>query len=330
VSHITRIAQIGAGSLGTRRVLPSIRRHDAELVGICDLEIERAQRAAKRFGIDGVFSDYWEMIDATRPDGVVICIGPVAHQELAPEVMRLGCHVYTEKPPSATAAQARRVAEVSRETGKMCMTAFKKRFSPAYTKAKAVIESDDFAPASLLSIDYASGPYANPPDDPRRQFLLDFAIHIIDLSRYLFGEVAEVNARQRGLDSYAVLLAFESGAVGTLALTCHRDWGVSTEKVELTGAAGHFISIEDSSVMTYYRGREVAARHRATFFTAGADSLVETGFAGEMGEFIAAIEERRQPESSIESSYRSMALYEAIRDSAETQEPILLRDGQRR
>ncbi|MFQ5809526.1 MAG: Gfo/Idh/MocA family oxidoreductase, partial [Armatimonadota bacterium] len=152
----------------------------------------------------------------------------------------------------------------------------------------------------------------------------------IDLSRFLFGDVAEVNARQQGLDSYAVMLSFESGAVGTLALTCHRAWAVSTEKVELTGAPGHFISLEDSSVMTYYREGEIAAHHKATFFTAGADSLVETGFAGEMGEFVGAIEEDRQPESSIESSYRSMVLYEAIRDSAEAQRPVLLEDGQRR
>lgn len=324
-----RIAQIGAGSLGTRRVLPSVRQHDADLVGICDLEIEKAQRAAKRFGIEGVFTDYREMIQATRPDGVVICIGPVAHQELAPEVMRLGCHVYTEKPPSATADQAKRVADVSRETGKICMTAFKKRFAPAYTKAKAIMDSEEFAPPALLSIDYASGPYENPPDDPRRQFLLDFAIHIIDLSRYLFGEVAEVNVRKQELDSYAVLLQFENGAVGTLALTCHRTFRVSTEKVELTGAPGHFISLEDSSVMTYYRDDQIAAHHKATFFTAGADSLVETGFAGEMGEFIAAIAEDRQPESSIESSYRSMVLYEAIRDSAESGEPVLLKGGER-
>jgi UDP-N-acetylglucosamine 3-dehydrogenase len=324
-----RIAQIGAGGLGTRRVLPSIRRHEADLVGICDLEIEKAQRAARRFGIEGVFTDYREMIEATQPDGVVICIGPEAHQELAREVMQLGCHVYTEKPPSTAAEQARAVAEVSRETGKTCMTAFKKRFSPAYVKAKAIIDSDDFAPPALLSIDYASGPYENPPDNPRRQFLCDFAIHIIDLSRFLFGEVAEVNARKQELASYAVMLRYESGAVGTLALTCNRAWAVSTEKVELTGAAGHFISLEDSSVMTYYSDGQIAANHKATFFTAGADSLVETGFAGEMGEFIAAIAEDRQPRSNIESSYRSMVLYEAIRDSAVTEEPVLLEGGEK-
>ena len=327
---MVRLAQIGAGSLGTRRVLPSVRRHDAELVGICDLEIGKAEAAARRFGIQRALTDYRDMIEATRPDGVIICIGPAAHQELAPEVMRLGCHAYTEKPPSVTAEQAKRVAQVSRETGKICMTAFKKRFAPAYTKAKAIVESEDFAPPALLSIDYASGPYANPPDDPRRQFLLDFAIHIIDLSRFLFGEVAELNARRQDQDSYAVLLTFRSGALGALALTCHRDFGVSTEKVELTGAPGHFISIEDSSVMTYYRGREIAAHHRPAFFTAGADSLAETGFAGEMGEFIAAIEEGRAPESSIESSYRSMVLYEAIRDAADTQQPVLLREGERK
>ena len=50
----------------------------------------------------------------------------------------------------------------------------------------------------------------------------------------------------------------------------------------------------------------------------GADSLIETGFAGEFVEFVEfvdAIRDGRQPESRIESAYQTMCHYEAIRDS---------------
>jgi predicted dehydrogenase len=209
------------------------------------------------------------------------------------------------------------VRDASRRTGKLCVTAFKKRYAPAYVKAKAIVESAEFGAPHLLSIDYASGPYRNLPDNPRSWFLLDFAIHIIDLSRYLFGEVAEVFAWERQQTAYAVTLRFASGAVGTLALTSHRDYAVSTEKVELTGGQGRMLSLANSVELTYWQDREIRAWHSPSFSTAGGDSLVETGFQGELAAFVAACRGGPEPPSSIASSYRTMLLYEAIKQSAE-------------
>jgi predicted dehydrogenase len=112
--------------------------------------------------------------------------------------------------------------------------------------------------------------------------------------------------------------------VGTLAMSCHRDWRVSTEKLEATGAQGQFLSLNNSIQMVRYAGNTIAAWHDVSFSTAGGDSLVETGFERELEEFVAAVRERRQPESSIESSYRTMLLYEAIAHSARQRRPVLV------
>src|SRR5690349_5571451 len=133
--------------------------------------------------------------------------------------MEAGLPVYTEKPPAATAAEARGMWEASRRLGVTCMTGFKKRFAPAYRAARAAIEDPAFGAPSLLAASVGSGPYRNDPADPSSQFLLDFGIHAIDLARYLLGDVAEVTARRQGDDSYAVTLAYASGAVGVLALS---------------------------------------------------------------------------------------------------------------
>jgi predicted dehydrogenase len=230
--------------------------------------------------------------------------------------MEAGLPVYTEKPPAVTAAGARRVLETSRRTGRLCVTAFKKRYAPAYTKARAIVRGPDFGPAHLLSIDYASGPYRNDPANPRSWFLLDFGLHIIDLARFLCGEVAEVFAWERQRTAYAVCLRFASGALGTLALTSHRDYAVSTEKVELTGGQGRMLSVANSVELTYWQDREIRAWHSPSFSTAGGDSLVETGFQGELAAFVAACRGGPEPPSAIASSYRTMLLYEAIAESA--------------
>ena len=219
-----RLGIIGAGYLSSARIYPCLHTLPVELAAVCDLDADRAERTARRFGAGAVFSDHRRMLAEAPLDAVIVCVGPAQHAELAIEVMQAGYPVYTEKPPALSAAGAREVLETSRRCDAICMTGFKKRFAPVYRAARAALDDAQFGGASLLSIDYASGAYRNDPADPASQFLLDFGIHVIDLARFLLGEVAEISARRQGYDTYAITLAFASGALGVLALSGRRSW----------------------------------------------------------------------------------------------------------
>ena len=313
-----RLGMIGAGNLASRRLYPVLHSiPNLVLAAVCDLDEAKAKRNAQKFGGERAFTNHRTMLAEANLDAVVVCVDPRVHESLSIEVMEAGLPVYTEKPPAVTAAGARRVLETSQRTGKLCVTAFKKRYAPAYVKARTIVNSADFGAPHLLSIDYASGPYDNDPENPRRWFLLDFCIHIIDLTRFLFGEVAEVFAWERERTAYAVSLRFVNGAVGTLAMTSHRDYAVSTEKVELTGGQGRMVTMSNSVELTYWQDKEIRAWHSPSFSTSGGDSLLETGFQPELASFVEACRGGQKPPSSIESSYRTMLLYEAIKRSAE-------------
>lgn len=213
-----RLGIIGAGYLSSARIYPCLHTLPVRLAAVCDLDIELARHHARRFGGEAVFSDHRSMLAEADLDAVIVCVGPAQHAALAIEIMEAGHPVYTEKPPALSAADAREVLETSRRCGAICMTGFKKRFAPVYRAARAAVDDEAFGGASLLSIDYASGSYRNDPADPRSQFLLDFGIHVIDLARYLIGEVAQVSAHRRGYDTYVATLEFASGALGVLAL----------------------------------------------------------------------------------------------------------------
>lgn len=323
-----RLGIIGAGRLASSRMYPCLHTLPVTLAAVCDLDRTKAERNVAKFGGRAVYTDYTQMLAKESLDAVLICVGPEAHAPLAISVMEAGLPVYTEKPPAVTAAEAREMMRTSRRTGQICMTGFKKRFAPAYRKAKAAATSAAFGGPSLLSVDYACGPtYTNDPDNPRSQFLLDFTVHILDLARFLAGEVAEVYATTRDRLTYAVHLRFTNGALGTLALCANRDWTVPTEKVELTGGPGQFLHVDNSVSYVRYTGAEIAEWHSPSFSTARGDSLVETGFQGELAEFLAAVREGREPESSITSSYETMRLYEAIRDSAESGRVVAIAHG---
>ena len=313
--NLLRIAIVGAGSLSSRRIYPYIGAAGAQLVGVCDLDRAKAERNAALWG-GTPYDDMEAMLDAERPDGAIICIGPEAHAELAPVVMRRGIPVYTEKPPAVTAADALAAARVSKETGVLCTTAFKKRYNVAYNRARDFIA--EFPPSDLyaLSIDYAGAQYDH--SSPRRLLLLDFAIHAIDLSGYLFGDAAEVFAFSKGLDAYAVSVRYTSGAVGSFDFNCGRSFGIPTEEVEITARGGNFMSIHNSSSWRIAReGKCVEWREPPTFTSAG-DSGNETGHLAELVDFVAAVREGRSTRSCIAESYKSMVILEAIAESAAT------------
>jgi myo-inositol 2-dehydrogenase/D-chiro-inositol 1-dehydrogenase len=333
-----RLGIIGAGSLASGRIYPCLHLLPARLAAVCDHDETRARRVALAFGAEHVYLDHRTMLAQADLDAVVVCVGALGHPELAIEVLEAGLPVYTEKPPAVTAADVLRVVETSRRTGQICMTAFCKRFAPAYRRAHDAVHSEAFGTPSLLMIDWCSGPwYTGKPDnhvvgwftrDPnstRTWFLLDFAIHMIDMARYLFGEVAEVSARRREEQAYAVTLSFANGAVGTLGCTQDRGTLESfrlTERVEVTGSSGQSISIPHAGKMVRYDGGAVVEAYETAF--AVTDSLVEQGYVGELQEFLAAVRERREPEASIESSYRTMLLYEAIERSADERAAVQL------
>jgi predicted dehydrogenase len=314
-----RICIIGAGALSSRRIYPYIGTAGAELVGVCDLDTERAERNARRFG-GTPYNDLEIMLADQKPDGVMICIGPDQHAELAKKVLRLGYPVYTEKPPAMTSQAAFEVARVAKETGLLCTTAFKKRYNVVYSQAKKFI--DEFPPDDLysISIDYCSAQYQN--NTPRRIFLFDFTIHIIDLTHYLFGDVEAVFAFSKGLDAYAVSLRFANGAVGSLHLNDGRSFQIPTEEVEITARGGNFMTVHNSSIWKISRESKPAEWREPPTFTSSGDSGHDTGHLAEIEDYFKALQENRTTRSNIYESYKSMVLYEAIKKSSETGEVV--------
>ena len=316
-----RVCIVGAGSLATRRIYPYIGAAGGQLVGVCDLDRERAERNARRFG-GTAYTDMEAMLDAEHPDAAIICIGPEQHAALAPVVLRRRIPVYTEKPPAPDAAGALEVARAARRAGVLCMTAFKKRYALAYRRAKQWIDS--FAPSELfaISVDYASAQYAN--DSPRRSFLLDFAIHAIDLVGYLFGQAEEVFCFAKGADAYAVSLRFATGAVGSLNLNDGRSFAVPTEEVEITARGGNFMTVHNSCCWRITENGKCTEWREPPTFTSAGDSGNDTGHLAEICEFLSAIRAGGPTPSAIYESYKSMVLLEGIARSAETGKVVRL------
>jgi predicted dehydrogenase len=314
-----RLCIVGAGWLSTQRIYPYIGAAGAQIVGVCDLDSERAERNARRFG-GKPYADVARMLAEQKPDGLVVCVGPEAHSTLAKLALNLGYPVYTEKPPALCSADALEVARVARKAGLLCTTAFKKRYSQAYTRAKQWIEQRPAGDLLSLSFDYCSAYYDNKPP---RTLLSDFSIHVIDLTLYLFGDVESVFAFTKDHHAYAVALRFANGAVGTLTMNDGRSFSIPTEEVEISARDGCFMTVHNSSAWRITEKNQPSEWREPPTFTSMGDSGRETGHLAEIEDFVAALREgRRTTRSEIYESYKTMVLYEAIKLASETGEVV--------
>jgi predicted dehydrogenase len=312
-----RVAVIGCGRHSTNNTLPSLRFTELDLVGVCDVREEAARRCAKRFGAPRVEVDYRRLLDPKEVDGVLVVVHASLHDKIAVEAMRAGLHVYTEKPPALSAAETLACARVARATGRICMTAFKKRYAPTYQAARKIIQEEMAPGGRHLEYTYNFSYYHVGATDAASVFLLDAGIHAIDAVRFFMGEVTALATFQSGSDgieSYAVALRLEDGSVGTLNLSSR---GTAARPHELLKVTGSRITVLVENVvdMQVYRHEGPTEVLRPSYVGSGNWTEVTTGFAGEAQAFEAAMRDGTVPVSNIESSYRSMALFEAIRAS---------------
>ena len=140
-----RVALVGTGHRGAgtwgKELLANCGEW-VELVGLCDRNSMRLERARAAIGVDApVFADCAEMLAATRPDTLVVTSRDDTHADLIVAALEAGVDVISEKPMATTAAACRRILDAERRTGRRVDVAFNYRFSPTARAIKELLLS---------------------------------------------------------------------------------------------------------------------------------------------------------------------------------------------
>ena len=126
-----RVAIIGCGGIANGKHMPSLSKIEAvEMVAFCDLVKERAEKAAKEYGTPDakVYTDYKELLKDESIDVVHVCTPNKSHADISVDALESGKHVMCEKPMAKTAADARRMVEAAKRTGKKLTIGYQNRF----------------------------------------------------------------------------------------------------------------------------------------------------------------------------------------------------------
>jgi len=253
-----RVCVIGMGPIGNRHA--DIYQADdlAELVGVCDINTERADASAARLGVPG-FHDAEAMLDALRPDLVSICTGGYEygsdHCLPAMQAFDRGCHVLCEKPLSNEVPRAREMVLKAREQGVCFGTNLNHRFTPPAATAKEWVAQGRLGDILFINMSMWIG---NPAESSPYFHLKALHPHTIDIMRYYCGEIARVRcfavkAPGRKIWSTAQFnMKFASGAVGHLTGSYDIIRGHPMERCEVAGTAGRFVLMDMYKELTFY------------------------------------------------------------------------------
>ncbi len=213
----SRFAAIGAGfwarfQLSAWREVPG-----ATLVAICDRERAKAEKLAGELGSPQVFDDPEKMLREVKPDFVDVITDRATHASLVRLAAAHGTPVIVQKPMAESLVEAEDLVRECRERRVPLFVHENWRWQSPIRELKRALDAADAGAVFRARITMVSGfpVFKNQPylKDADPFLIADMGVHILDMARFLFGEVKSiycqtrrVHADIRGEDVATILL----------------------------------------------------------------------------------------------------------------------------
>ena len=242
-----RYGLIGCGEIGRLRA-EGLRRSGRRLVAVSDIDAGRAACVAAGARVEGNWRD---LIQRPDVDAVIVSTPPSLHAEMTIAALRAGKHVLCEKPLARTAEECRAMVAAAEENRRFLATGFNYRFYPSVLKARELLDSgligkvDHIRSYAGYSASAHNHAWLHDAGVMGGGALRDNGIHLLDLTCYFLGDVAEAQGAGSGMiwgfpgceDNGCVLLRSREGAIATAQATWS-EWRGYRFQLEIAGERG--------------------------------------------------------------------------------------------
>ena len=293
-----RIALAGAGAFGEKH-LDGLKNIDGvEIASVISRRAEQAAEVAAKYGAPHSGTDLSDALARDDVDAVILCTPTQMHADQAIACMDAGKHVQVEIPLSDSWADAEAVQKKQQETGLVCMVGHTRRFNPSHQYVHNKIAAGELTIQQMdVQTYFFRRKNMNAKGEPRSwtdHLLWHHAAHTIDLFAYQTGKIVTANALQGprhpelgiAMDM-SIQLKSEAGAICTLSLSFNNDGPLGT----------FFRYIGDTATYIARYDDLVTGKEEPVDLTGVAVS--NNGIELQDREFIAAIREGREPNSSV-------------------------------
>ncbi len=211
MSKVLRVGVVGVGHLGFQHARIFHQLENSELVGVFDINFERAEFVAKRWKTKA----YRSLEDLLKDVEAISCVVPTSsHYEVGKEIISHGLHLFLEKPMTETVEQAEELVKLAKEKNVKLQVGHIERFNPAVLAVHKFIDSPKFIESHRLA-----------PFNPRGtdvDVVLDLMIHDLDLIIYYLGkepvkvEAVGVPVITKKVDIANARLEFDRGEIANV------------------------------------------------------------------------------------------------------------------
>jgi predicted dehydrogenase len=257
------------------------------LVAIAGRDETAVANAARRYGYERATTDWRELVadpaiglfDNGGPNGV--------HAEPTIAAAEAGKHVLCEKPLGRSAEEAYEIWRRVAATGVKHLCGFNYRFVPAVRLARELIEAGELGEIRHFRARYLQDwgddatldTWRFDPEDAGSGAMGDLATHVIDLGRFLVGELTALSALARAFvpgrrvdDAVEAVVEFERGAVGTIEATRLALGRRNALQWEINGSKGSlWFDLERMNELEVFRADGDRARGAKTVLVSEAD-----------------------------------------------------------
>lgn len=308
-----RIGVAGAnGAFGSKHLDALSQIDNVEIVAAMATSLDKANGVADKYSIPNRFDNYDDMLGMADLDAVILATPTQIHAEQGIKAMAAGKHVLIEIPMADTLADSEALVAKQKETGLVAMAGHVRRFNPSHQWVHNKIVAGELSIQQMdIQTYFFRRTNMNAKGEPRSwtdHLLWHHACHSIDLFRYQAGEdVTEVHAVQGPVHpdlgiamDMSILMKTESGKLCTLSLSFNNDGPL--------GSYFRYICDNGTYIASY---DDLFDGHNNQIDVSGVDVSLN-GIELIDREFVSAILDNREPNSSLQQCLPAMKIMHEI------------------
>lgn len=340
-----RIGLVGCGAISTQHLEAIAALEGLELAGVVSATADRARTVGQQWGVPW-FTRLEDLLGRDDLDAVTISTPSGLHPAQALAALESGRHVLVEKPIALSVADAEAVVGEGHTRGLTVATISQRRFEPAIRALHSAVGSGALGTVSLIM---AEGLYHRPQSyydsatwrgtrELDGGVLMNQAIHVVDLVRWIGGPVASVAAHMVTLghemeseDTACVSLRFRNGTLGNIVATTCASPEFPTE-LRVYGSRGHVRIVGEDAVEWDVVGIPVPEQPvdepvppgTGATRTWGTNAI---GYQRQYGDFVQAIRTGRPPAVTGEDGRNAVEVITAAYTAARSGRTVELAGG---
>jgi len=332
-----KVAIVGMGNIGNTHGRCYAADPRAEIVAVCDIIKERADRAAAAYGCPAYYSVKEMLARGGRIDCASMCTAGKEnggdHYTPTMELLGAGIPVLGEKPISNELDKARKMVALAKRKNLRYGIDLNHRFTPAARRAKQWLAQGRLGRRHIINMTM----WIDNPNETSPHFhLRALHPHSIDVMRYFCGDVKAVQAfllrgetrdgqRRRCWSNAQINMLFRSGVVGHLTGSYDAGGGFGLERCEVTGSLGRFV-LEEACEDLWFTSR--AGSEMEHYHHLGGMTHFNETFADRIGVWLQQNVDNASPaeiEASGADALKAQQIIEAAIESWDQKKVVTLR-----